>query len=76
MLLAKRGTRGSIPGTYIFQTPTNLGHRVRTPIQSNDIHFDSGQSLRDSMGAASIIVSFEVPMALVIPQLSQTANLA
>ena len=74
-MLGERLTWRSITNTDVAKAPFNLSDGICSPIHRDDLHLFSRKSLGNSVGAASIVVGFEIPMALFIPESIEAGRL-
>ena len=66
-MLGERLTWSAIADADIAKPPLDLSDRVGAPIHGDDLHLVGWHRLSDSVGAASIVVGLEVPVALFVP---------
>ena len=74
-MLGERLTWRSITNTDVAKAPFNLSDGICAPIHCDDLHLVGWKCLGNSVGAASIVMGLEIPMALFIPESIETGRL-
>ena len=64
----ERLTWSAVSDTDVAKPPFNLGDGICSPIHGDDLHLVSRKCLGNSVGATSVVMGFEIPMALFIPE--------
>ena len=75
MVRSKSNAWRSIADADIAKSPLNLRDGIGAPIHGDHFHLVGWERLRNSMSTASAVMSFEVPVALGIPERIEAADL-
>ena len=67
-MFCEGSARSAVTNADVAKSPLDLSDWVGSPIHCDDFHLVSWQSLGDSVSPTSVVVGFEVPVALFVPE--------